>query len=154
MLKRFIQWILSLFLSLIDRLDNLGASLINVYLWTFLTQATPWWLTTITLQSRAWPLNGSDIESYWRKITLTDASWESCDCDSCRRRRLPNRTKAFLLCFKGGNLLSSCLGFIEFSFEFTRFYVISGKSFYVLQSIRSFKAELSFRWLSALPIDY
>ena len=63
----------------IDHLDNLGASLINFYLWTSFTQVTPWWLTTITLRSRAGPLNRSDKESYWPKINLTDVSWESCD---------------------------------------------------------------------------
>ena len=46
-------------------------------------------------------------------------------------------------------VLQSCT-FISFIFfEFTCFYVISGESFYVFQSIRSFKAELSCRWLSA-----
>ena len=62
--------------------------------------------------------------------------------------------EAFLLFFKGKNLLPNCSKFIQLSFEFTRFYVISGKSFYVHQSIRLFKAEFSCRWLSALRINY
>ena len=62
--------------------------------------------------------------------------------------------KAFLVCLKGGKLFPSRSKFIQLSFEFTRFYVISGKSLYVLHSIRLFKAELSCRWLSALDIDY
>ena len=62
--------------------------------------------------------------------------------------------EAFLVCLKSGKLFPSRSKFIRLSFEFTRFYVISGKSLFVLHNIRLFKAELSCRWLSALDINY
>ena len=43
--------------------------------------------------------------------------------------------------------------FIQLLFEFTCFYVVSGKTFYLLKNIWSFKAEFSCRWLSAIHID-